>query len=185
MEYISILFLLFIQILIDTYLEKSFTSKLVFCITSCAIFLASKILKLDLSMVVILMILLDMSLDDIKTQEVYWLNFLELSLIALMISYRKGIDISSALIPAIICIITIFTHQKYIGLIDCLIVFNLSIIMNLEQFISFVFYMGIFSGIFAFFYLVFKRKGGKLSFVPIIFSSFLIYTVIPSVFEVI
>lgn len=124
----------------------------------------------------------DMMVDDFVTNEVYWINVLFFIICSVIISVFSGIFLKSFLILLIPVIFNFFTKEKFMGMVDCLIILGLGMSKSLTDLVNFVFYLGIISGIRALIYIIRKEEGEEIAFVPVIWSSFLLYVVMGNVF---
>ncbi|BFL77206.1 hypothetical protein DN0046_16080 [Finegoldia magna] len=75
-----------------------------------------------------------------------------------------------------------FTKEKFMGNVDCLIILGLGMSKSFTDLVSFVFYLGIISGIRALIYILRKEENEEIAFIPVIWSSFLLYVVMGNVF---
>lgn len=124
----------------------------------------------------------DMMVDDFVTNEVYWINVLFFMICSVIVSVFSGIFLKSFLILLIPVIFNFFTKEKFMGMVDCLIILGLGMSKSLTDLVNFVFYLGIISGIRALIYIIRKEEDEEIAFVPVIWSSFLLYVVMGNVF---
>lgn len=124
----------------------------------------------------------DMMVDDFITNEVYWINVLFFIICSIIVSVFSGIFLMSFLVLLIPVIFNFFTKERFMGMVDCLIILGLGMSKSLTDLVNFVFYLGIISGIRALIYIIRKEEGEEIAFVPVIWSSFLLYVVMGNVF---
>ena len=124
----------------------------------------------------------DMMVDDFITNEVYWINVLFFIICSVIVSVFSGVFLTSFLILLIPVIFNFFTKERFMGMVDCLIILGLGMSKSLTDLVNFVFYLGIISGIRALIYIIRKEEDEEIAFVPVIWSSFLLYVVMGNVF---
>lgn len=124
----------------------------------------------------------DMMVDDFKTNEVYWINVLFFIICSVIVSVFSSFFVKSFLILLIPVIFNFFTKERFMGMVDCLIILGLGMSKSLTDLVNFVFYLGIISGIRALIYIIRKEEDEEIAFVPVIWSSFLLYVVMGNVF---
>ena len=124
----------------------------------------------------------DMMVDDFKANEVYWINVLFFMICSIIVSVFSGIFLTSFLVLLIPVIFNFFTKERFMGMVDCLIILGLGMSKSLTDLVNFVFYLGIISGIRALIYIIRKEENEEIAFVPVIWSSFLLYVVMGNVF---
>lgn len=124
----------------------------------------------------------DMMVDDFVTNEVYWINVLFFIICSVIVSVFSSFFVKSFLILLIPVIFNFFTKERFMGMVDCLIILGLGMSKSLTDLVNFVFYLGIISGIRALIYIIRKEEGEEIAFVPVIWSSFLLYVVMGNVF---
>lgn len=124
----------------------------------------------------------DMMVDDFETNEVYWINVLFFIICSVIVSVFSGVFLTSFLILLIPVIVNFFTKERFMGMVDCLIILGLGMSKSLTDLANFVFYLGIISGIRALIYIIRKEENEEIAFVPVIWSSFLLYVVMGNVF---
>lgn len=124
----------------------------------------------------------DMMVDDFVTNEVYWINCVFFVICSVIVSVFSGVFLTSFLILLIPVIFNFFTKERFMGMVDCLIILGLGMSKSLTDLVNFVFYLGIISGIRALIYIIRKEEGEEIAFVPVIWSSFLLYVVMGNVF---
>lgn len=124
----------------------------------------------------------DMMVDDFKTNEVYWINALLFIICSIIISVFSGFFLTSFLILLIPVMFNFATKDRFMGNVDCLIILGLGMSKSLTDLVSFVFYLGIISGIRALIYIIRKEDNEEIAFIPVIWSSFLLYVVMGNVF---
>ncbi|MDU5186248.1 hypothetical protein [Finegoldia magna] len=124
----------------------------------------------------------DMMVDDFVTNEVYWINILFFMICSVIVSVFSSFFVKSFLILLIPVIFNFFTKERFMGMVDCLIILGLGMSKSLTDLVNFVFYLGIISGIRALIYIIRKEEGEEIAFVPVIWSSFLLYVVMGNVF---
>ena len=124
----------------------------------------------------------DMMVDDFITNEVYWINILFFIICSVIVSVFSSFFVKSFLILLIPVIFNFFTKERFMGMVDCLIILGLGMSKSLTDLVNFVFYLGIISGIRALIYIIRKEEDEEIAFVPVIWSSFLLYVVMGNVF---
>ena len=124
----------------------------------------------------------DMMVDDFVTNEVYWINVLFFIICSVIVSVFSSFFVKSFLILLIPVIFNFFTKERFMGMVDCLIILGLGMSKSLTDLVNFVFYLGIISGIRALIYIIRKEEDEEIAFVPVIWSSFLLYVVMGNVF---
>ena len=124
----------------------------------------------------------DMMVDDFITNEVYWINILFFIICSVIVSVFSSFFVKSFLILLIPVIVNFFTKERFMGMVDCLIILGLGMSKSLTDLVNFVFYLGIISGIRALIYIIRKEEDEEIAFVPVIWSSFLLYVVMGNVF---
>ncbi|MDU5587479.1 MAG: hypothetical protein E6045_02560 [Finegoldia magna] len=124
----------------------------------------------------------DMMVDDFKTNEVYWINALFFIICSIIASVFSGFFLTSFLLLLVILMLNFFTEEKFMGNVDCLIILGLGMSKSLTDLVSFVFYLGFISGIRALIYIIRKEENEEIAFIPVIWSSFLLYVVMGNVF---
>ena len=123
----------------------------------------------------------DMMVDDFITNEVYWINILFFIICSVIVSVFSSFFVKSFLILLIPVIVNFFTKERFMGMVDCLIILGLGMSKSLTDLVNFVFYLGIISGIRALIYIIRKEEDEEIAFVPVIWSSFLLYVVMGNV----
>lgn len=124
----------------------------------------------------------DMMVDDFKTNEVYWINCVFFMICSIVVSVFSSFFLTSFLLLLVILMLNFFTEEKFMGNVDCLIILGLGMNKSFTDLVSFVFYLGIISGIRALIYILRKEDNEEISFIPVIWSSFLLYVVMGNVF---
>ena len=124
----------------------------------------------------------DMMVDDFVTNEVYWIYVLFFIICSVIVSVFSRFIVKSFLILLIPVIFNFFTKERFMGMVDCLIILGLGMSKSLTDLVNFVFYLGIISGIRALIYIIRKEEDEEIAFVPVIWSSFLLYVVMGNVF---
>ena len=124
----------------------------------------------------------DMMVDDFITNEVYWINVLFFIICSVIVSVLSSFFVKSFLILLIPVIFNFFTKERFMGMVDCLIILGLGMSKSITDLVNFVFYLGIISGIRALIYIIRKEENEEIAFVPVIWSSFLLYVVMGNVF---
>ena len=124
----------------------------------------------------------DMMVDDFITNEVYWINVLFFIICSVIVSVFSSFFVKSFLILLIPVIFNFFTKERFMGMVDCLIILGLGMSKSLADLVNFFFYLGIISGIRALIYIIRKEEDREIAFVPVIWSSFLLYVVMGNVF---
>lgn len=124
----------------------------------------------------------DMMVDDFITNEVYWINVLFFIICSVIVSVFSSFFVKSFLILLIPVIFNFFTKERFMGMVDCLIILGIGMSKSLTDLVNFVFYLGIISGIRALIYIIRKEEDEEIAFVPLIWSSFLLYVVMGNVF---
>lgn len=124
----------------------------------------------------------DMMVDDFVTNEVYWINCVFFMICSVIVSVFSSFFVKSFLILLIPVIFNFFTKERFMGMVDCLIILGIGMSKSLTDLVNFVFYLGIISGIRALIYIIRKEEGEEIAFVPVIWSSFLLYVVMGNVF---
>ena len=124
----------------------------------------------------------DMMVDDFKTNEVYWINALFFIICRIIVSVFSRFFLTSFLLLLVILMLNFFTKEKFMGNVDCLIILGLGMSKSFTDLVSFVFYLGIISGIRALIYILRKEENEEIAFIPVIWSSFLLYVVMGNVF---
>lgn len=124
----------------------------------------------------------DMMVDDFVTNEVYWINCVFFVICSVIVSVFSSFFVKSFLILLIPVIVNFFTKERFMGMVDCLIILGIGMSKSLTDLVNFVFYLGIISGIRALIYIIRKEEGEEIAFVPVIWFSFLLYVVMGNVF---
>lgn len=124
----------------------------------------------------------DMMVDDFITNEVYWINVLFFIICSVIVSVFSSFFVKSFLILLIPVIFNFFNKERFMGMVDCLIILGIGMSKSLTDLVNFVFYLGIISGIRALIYIIRKEEDREIAFVPVIWSSFLLYVVMGNVF---
>ena len=179
-----IVVMLIAKCLMDLYLKRLSIKNIgVFVLISvflCAIFRITNTTSIcDFAL---LLGFVDMMVDDFKTNEVYWINVLFFIICSVIVSVFSGVFLTSFLVLLIPVIFNFFTKERFMGMVDCLIILGLGMSKSLTDLVSFVFYLGIISGIRALIYIIRKEEDEEIAFVPVIWSSFLLYVVMGNVF---
>lgn len=179
-----IVVMLIAKCLMDLYLKRlSIKNICVFALISvflCAVFRITNTTSIfDFA---ILLSLVDMMIDDFKANEVYWINVLFFMICSVIVSVFSGVFLTSFLVLLIPVIFNFFTKERFMGMVDCLIILGLGMSKSLTDLVNFVFYLGIISGIRALIYIIRKEEDVEIAFVPVIWSSFLLYVVMGNVF---
>lgn len=179
-----IVVMLIAKCLMDLYLKRfSIKNICVFALISvffCAVFLITE--TTSLFNFALLLSLVDMMIDDFKANEVYWINVLFFMICSIIVSVFSRCYVISFLILLIPVIFNFFTKERFMGMVDCLIILGLGMSKSLTDLVNFVFYLGIISGIRALIYIIRREEGEEIAFVPVIWSSFLLYVVMGNVF---
>lgn len=179
-----IVVMLIAKCLMDLYLKRLSIKNIgVFVLISvflCAIFRITKTTSIcDFAL---LLGFVDMMIDDFVTNEVYWINILFFIICSVIVSVFSGAFLMSFPILLIPVIFNFFTKERFMGMVDCLIILGLGMSKSLTDLVNFIFYLGIISGIRALIYIIRKEEGEEIAFVPVIWSSFLLYVVMGNVF---
>lgn len=179
-----IVVMLIAKCLMDLYLKRLSIKNIgVFVLISvflCAIFRITNTTSIcDFAL---LLGFVDMMIDDFVTNEVYWINILFFIICSVIVSAFSGAFLMSFLILLIPVIFNFFTKERFMGMVDCLIILGLGMSKSLTDLVNFIFYLGIISGIRALIYIIRKEEGEEIAFVPVIWSSFLLYVVMGNVF---
>ena len=124
----------------------------------------------------------DMMVDDFKTNEVYWINVLFFIICSIIVSVFSRFFLTNFLLLLVILMLNFLTEEKFMGNVDCLIILGLCMSRSFADLVSFVFYLGIISGIRALIYIIRKEENEEIAFIPVIWSSFLLYVVMGNVF---
>ena len=124
----------------------------------------------------------DMMVDDFVTNEVYWINCVFFVICSVIVSVFSSFFVKSFLILLIPVIVNFFTKERFMGMVDCLIILGIGMSKSLTDLVNFVFYLGIISGIRALIYIIRKEEDEEIAFIPVIWSSFLLYVVMGNVF---
>lgn len=124
----------------------------------------------------------DMMVDDFKTNEVYRINCVFFMVCSIIVSVFSSFFVTSFLILLIPVIINFVTKDRFMGSVDCLIILGLCMSKSFTDLVNFVFYLGIISGIRALIYILRKEENEEIAFIPVIWSSFLLYVVMGNVF---
>lgn len=179
-----IVVMLIAKCLMDIYLKRfSIKNICVFALISgflCAIFRISK--NSTIFDFALLLGFVDMMVDDLKTNEVYWINVVFFMICSIIVSVFSKCYVISFMVLLIPIIVNFFTKGKFMGMVDCLIILGLGMSKSFTDLLSFVFYLGIISGIRALIYIIRKEEDKEISFIPVIWSSFLLYVVMGNVF---
>ena len=130
----------------------------------------------------LLLSLVDMMVDDFKTNEVYWINVVFFMVCSIVVSIFSKCYVMSFLVLLIPVIFNFFTKERFMGMVDCLIILGIGMSKSFTDLVNFVFYLGIISGIRALIYIIRKEENEEIAFVPVIWSSFLLYVVMGNVF---
>ena len=179
-----IVVMLIAKCLMDLYLKRLSIKNIgVFVLISvflCAIFCITNTTSIcDFAL---LLGFVDMMIDDFVTNEVYWINVLFFMICSVIVSVFSGVFLTSFLALLIPVIFNFFTKERFMGMVDCLIILGLGMSKSLTDLVNFVFYLGIISGIRALIYIIRKEEDDEIAFVPVIWSSFLLYVVMGNVF---
>ena len=179
-----IVVMLIAKCLMDLYLKRLSIKNIgVFVLISvflCAIFRITNTTSIcDFAL---LLGFVDMMIDDFVTNEVYWINCVFFLICSVIVSVFSGVFLTSFLILLIPVIFNFFTKERFMGMVDCLIILGLGMSKSLTDLVNFVFYLGIISGIRALIYIIRKEEDEEIAFVPVIWSSFLLYVVMGNVF---
>ena len=183
---IAIVFLMLIaKILMDLYLNRLNIRDLsVFCLVQaflCVCFYVTK--NTSMKNFAIVSGLVDVAIEDFKTREIYQIQcvlFLVIGAIACAVTEFNVLNFVVMLVLVGLCILT---GQRYVGLCDLLIVMGILISMSKADTFNFIFYLGIISGIRALMFIMRKEANEEIAFVPVIWSSFLLYVVMGNVFN--
>ena len=179
-----IVVMLIAKCLMDLYLKRLSIKNIgVFVLISvflCAIFRITN--TTSIYNFALLLGFVDMMVDDFITNEVYWINVLFFMVCSIVVSVFSGVFLTSFLILLIPVIFNFFTKERFMGMVDCLIILGLGMSKSLTDLVNFVFYLGIISGIRALIYIIRKEENDEIAFVPVIWSSFLLYVVMGNVF---
>lgn len=179
-----IVVMLIAKCLMDLYLKRLSIKNIgVFVLISVFLYCVFRISKnstiFDFAL---LLSLIDMMVDDFKTNEVYWINVLFFIICSVIVSGFSSFFVKSFLILLIPVIFNFFTKERFMGMVDCLIILGLGMSKSLTDLVNFIFYLGIISGIRALIYIIRKEEDEEIAFVPVIWSSFLLYVVMGNVF---
>lgn len=179
-----IVVMLIAKCLMDLYLKRLSIKNIgVFVLISvflCAIFRITN--TTSIYNFALLLGFVDMMVDDFETNEVYWINILFFMICSVIVSVFSSFFVKSFLILLIPVIFNFFTKERFMGMVDCLIILGLGMSKSLTDLVNFVFYLGIISGIRALIYIIRKEEDEEIAFVPVIWSSFLLYVVMGNVF---
>lgn len=179
-----IVVMLIAKCLMDLYLKRLSIKNIgVFVLISvflCAIFRITN--TTSIYNFALLLGFVDMMVDDFVTNEVYWINVLFFIICSVIVSVFSSFFVKSFLILLIPVIFNFFTKERFMGMVDCLIILGLGMSKSITDLVNFVFYLGIISGIRALIYIIRKEEDEEIAFVPVIWSSFLLYVVIGNVF---
>lgn len=179
-----IVVMLIAKCLMDLYLKRLSIKNIgVFVLISVFLYCVFRISKnstiFDFAL---LLSLIDMMVDDLKANEVYWINVLLFMICSIIVSVFSKCYVISFLILLIPVIFNFLTKERFMGMVDCLIILGLGMSKSLTDLVNFVFYLGIISGIRALIYIIRKEENDEIAFVPVIWSSFLLYVVMGNVF---
>lgn len=179
-----IVMMLIAKCLMDLYLKRLSIKNIgVFVLISVFLYCVFRISKnstiFDFAL---LLSLIDMMVDDLKANEVYWINVLFFMICSIIVSVFSKCYVISFLILLIPVIFNFLTKERFMGMVDCLIILGLGMSKSLTDLVNFVFYLGIISGIRALIYIIRKEENDEIAFVPVIWSSFLLYVVMGNVF---
>lgn len=179
-----IVVMLIAKCLMDLYLKRLSIKNIgVFVLISvflCAIFRITNTTSIcDFAL---LLGFVDIMVDDFKTNEVYWINCVFFIICSIIVSVFSGGFLKSFLILLIPVIFNFLTKDRFMGSVDSLIILGLGMSKSLTDLVNFVFYLGIISGIRALIYVIRKEEDEEIAFVPVIWSSFLLYAVMGNVF---
>lgn len=179
-----IVVMLIAKCLMDLYLKRLSIKNIgVFVLISvflCAIFRITN--TTSIYNFALLLGFVDIMVDDFVTNEVYWINCVFFVICSVIVSVFSSFFVKSFLILLIPVIFNFFTKERFMGMVDCLIILGLGMSKSLTDLVNFVFYLGIISGIRALIYIIRKEEGEEIAFVPVIWSSFLLYVVMGNVF---
>lgn len=179
-----IVVMLIAKCLMDLYLKRLSIKNIgVFVLISvflCAIFRITN--TTSIYNFALLLGFVDIMVDDFVTNEVYWINILFFMICSVIVSVFSSFFVKSFLILLIPVIFNFFTKERFMGMVDCLIILGLGMSKSLTDLVNFVFYLGIISGIRALIYIIRKEEDEEIAFVPVIWSSFLLYVVMGNVF---
>ena len=181
----TIIVLMFIaKCLMDVYLKRlSMKSMCVFALISVFLYAVFRITNTTSNYHFALLLgCSDMMVDDFKTNEVYCINVLFFIICSSIVSVFSSFFLTSFLLLLVILMLNFFTKEKFMGNVDCLIILGLGMSKSLTDLVSFVFYLGIISGIRALIYIIRKEENEEIAFIPVIWSSFLLYVVMGNVF---
>lgn len=179
-----IVVMLIAKCLMDLYLKRLSIKNIgVFVLISvflCAIFRITN--TTSIYNFALLLGFVDIMVDDFKTNEVYWINILFFMICSVIVSVFSSFFLKSFLILLIPVIVNFFTKERFMGMVDCLIIMGIGMSKSLTDLVNFIFYLGIISGIRALIYIIRKEEDEEIAFVPVIWSSFLLYVVMGNVF---
>lgn len=179
-----IVVMLIAKCLMDLYLKRLSIKNIgVFVLISvflCAIFRITN--TTSIYNFALLLGFVDIMVDDFETNEVYWINCVFFMICSVIVSVFSSFFVKSFLILLITVIFNFLTKDRFMGSVDCLIILGLGMSKNLTDLLNFVFYLGIISGIRALIYVIRKEENEEIAFVPVIWSSFLLYAVMGNVF---
>lgn len=183
METIIVLMLM-AKCLMDLYLKRlSMKSMCVFALISVFLYAVFRITNTTSNYNFALLLgCSDMMVDDFKTNEVYCINVLFFIICSSIVSVFSSFFLTSFLILLILVMFNFATKYRFMGNVDCLIILGLGMSKSFTDLVSFVFYLGIISGIRALIYILRKEENEEIAFIPVIWSSFLLYVVMGNVF---
>lgn len=179
-----IVVMLIAKCLMDIYLKR-FSNKNICVFALISVFLYAIFLMMNTEAIYDFALLLgfvDMMVDDFKTNEVYWINVVFFMICSIIVSVFSSFFLTSFLLLLVILMLNFLTKEKFMGNVDCLIILGLGMSKSLTDLVSFVFYLGIISGIRALIYILRKEDNEEIAFIPVIWSSFLLYVVMGNVF---
>ena len=182
---IAIVFLMLIaKILMDLYLNRLNIRDLsVFCLVQaflCVCFYVTR--NTSIKNFALVSGLVDMAIEDFKTREIYQIQCVLFLVIGAMCAVT-GFNVLNFIVMLVLVGLCILTGQRYVGLCDLLIVMGILFSMSKTDTFNFIFYLGIISGIRALMFIIRKEANEEIAFVPVIWSSFLLYVVMGNVFN--
>lgn len=184
-SYIVLLAFFAVKVFLDKLLDRLDKKKLslLFLGTFLIGLFINSFKNLDIVSEIIMLILFAISIDDFMDMEVYWIDVIILSCIAIFCTfYYRRFDPFSLIIPILFILLAIFT--TYMGIIDGIILLAISLSLKSFDFLSMMIYLSLVAGLVAIF-LIMRGKRGEISFIPFIFIGYLFQNFLGNFFEVI
>lgn len=179
-----IVVMLIAKCLMDIYLKRfSIKNICVFALISVFLYAIFRMMNTEaIYDFALLLGFVDMMVDDFKTNEVYWINVVFFIICSIIVSVFLSFFVKSFIILLVPVMFNFVTKDRFMGSVDCLIIMGIGMSKSFTDLVNFVFYLGIISGIRALIYILRKEDNEEIAFIPVIWSSFLLYVVMGNVF---